>query len=123
MPNHAGIAALVMLLSASSALKAAHRVDGTSIHHYTSFDGGTIPTGVEVGRAAPGSCRTTSLSTDRPDAFRCVVGNYIYDPCFADETAPSSFVLGPLYWPTSKVLRITIINTLPSNNATGDPTR
>lgn len=32
---------------------------------------------------AKGSCWTHSLSTDRPDAWRCFQGNDIRDPCFA----------------------------------------
>ncbi|MCB0125919.1 MAG: hypothetical protein KDE58_26870, partial [Caldilineaceae bacterium] len=38
--------------------------------------------------AQEGSCWTNSLSTLRADAWRCTVGNRIYDPCFAlpDET-------------------------------------
>jgi len=30
-----------------------------------------------------GSCFTNSISTGRADAWRCMVGNDIYDPCFA----------------------------------------
>lgn len=29
-----------------------------------------------------GNCWTTSIVAERPDAYRCMVGNDIYDPCF-----------------------------------------
>jgi len=29
-------------------------------------------------------CWTNSLSTQRPDAYRCIVNNEIHDPCFSD---------------------------------------
>jgi hypothetical protein len=41
-----------------------------------------------------GSCFAGSLTAPRRDAWRCIVGNYIHDPCFA-LTAHSSYVICP----------------------------
>lgn len=56
------------------------------------------PTGVSdpsytVKKAGSGSCWTGSLKTERPDAWRCSVGNLIRDPCFSSETIATDFVL------------------------------
>jgi hypothetical protein len=44
---------------------------------------GALPT---VSRS--GYCWTGSLATERNDAWRCLVGNLIYDPCFSSSDAP-----------------------------------
>jgi hypothetical protein len=93
------------------------------MHLYAPFNGGAVAATVRVKKSAPGSCWTSSLSEARPDAFRCFVGNYIYDPCFANETISTNFVLCPLYTPMSRVLRINLTKPLPSNRGGGDPTR
>lgn len=38
---------------------------------------------IPPGPPATGHCWTTSIATNRPDAYRCLRGNEIYDPCFA----------------------------------------
>jgi hypothetical protein len=40
------------------------------------------PTHMRVARVLHGSCWTGSIAAPRRDAFRCMVGNDIYDPCF-----------------------------------------
>jgi len=112
--------AVALLASASSAAARG----GTSIHLYMPFDGGAIASGVRVDRRAKGSCWTTSLSDARGDAFRCLVGNDIYDPCFArppDGTA--TFVLCPLFTPGAAVLRLNLTKKLPPGSRSDDPTR
>lgn len=34
------------------------------------------------GKAVKGSCWTSSIASSRSDAFRCMIGNSIMDPCF-----------------------------------------
>jgi hypothetical protein len=46
-------------------------------------------------RVESGYCLTTSGVTPRSDAWRCFVGNYIYDPCFS-----STFAFGVVVCPT-----------------------
>lgn len=38
-------------------------------------------------RSASGYCYTGSLTINRSDAWRCFVGNYLYDPCFSSPRA------------------------------------
>jgi hypothetical protein len=38
---------------------------------------------VPSGAREAGQCWTTSIATNRPDAYRCLRGNEIFDPCFA----------------------------------------
>ena len=37
-------------------------------------------------------CWTRSLASDREDAFRCMVGNLIYDPCFVNSFSKNKLV-------------------------------
>jgi hypothetical protein len=37
------------------------------------------------GPTIPGSCWTSSIATNRPDAYRCTSGNEIFDPCFGSD--------------------------------------
>jgi hypothetical protein len=43
----------------------------------------TYTPGPPTGEPQAGSCWTNSLAVWRPDAWRCFVGDSIYDPCFA----------------------------------------
>lgn len=95
----------------------------TTIHLYAPFNGGGIASGVRIAKTASGYCWTTSGVDARGDAFRCFVGNFIHDPCFADQTGFAHYVLCPLYTPGSKVLRINLTKQLPPNPANSDPTR
>ena len=98
-------------------------VTRTSLHLYAPFNGGGTARGVRVARSASGYCWTTSIGDSRSDAFRCFVGNYIHDPCFANTLVPSNFVLCPLAQPGSKLLRINLTKPLPSRPETSNPTR
>jgi hypothetical protein len=40
-------------------------------------------------RSRSGYCYTGSLTIARSDAWRCFVGNYLYDPCFSANLARS----------------------------------
>lgn len=50
---------------------------------------GTVKINVQSRR---GYCWTGSLATNRYDAWRCFVGNYIFDPCFSSDNAPGKVV-------------------------------
>jgi hypothetical protein len=64
-----------------------------------------------------GSCWTSSIASRRADAFRCMVGNTIYDPCFAAG--------GRAYCPQSVVTNtgvvIKLTKKLPAPNPGGQP--
>jgi hypothetical protein len=55
----------------------------TAVVIFQPWANGTLGSGFIVSGKAQGSCFTHSLSTDRPDAWRCFEGNDILDPCFA----------------------------------------
>lgn len=57
------------------------------------------------------SCWTSSISSNRSDAFRCSVGNYIYDPCFAG----SSDIISCPSDPISKTLTLFRLESEPPN--------
>ncbi len=87
-------ALLVIAGSASGADRPSkHGRVATTIHLYAPFNGGGIASGVRVAKSASGYCWENSLADNRADAFRCFVGNSIYDPCFADQTSFARYVL------------------------------
>ena len=45
--------------------------------------------------AEQGECFSGSAFVMRSDAWRCTVGNLIYDPCFSDPTGPATLVACP----------------------------
>lgn len=70
--------------------------------------------------SAAGSCFTSSDVTRRDDAWRCTVGNTLYDPCFSSALA-FGVVVCPIPWQGSgteihltKPLPKTSSNTIPS---------
>jgi hypothetical protein len=48
----------------------------SSVIHYTASS-------MHVVRTVAGSCWTGSIASNRSDAYRCMAGNSIHDPCFA----------------------------------------
>lgn len=42
---------------------------------------------IPPGPLITGSCWTSSIATNRPDAYRCMRGNEIFDPCFGSDKA------------------------------------
>lgn len=80
----------LLLLMAATALVA---VPASAVAHTTTT--ATIfrafhPDGTPTLQAhtKSGSCFTGSLTIDRRDAWRCIVGNFLYDPCFSSAHAP-----------------------------------
>jgi hypothetical protein len=55
----------------------------TIFRAFTPDGSSTIPT-----RLKSGSCFVGALTTNRNDAWRCLIGNFIYDPCFSSAQAP-----------------------------------
>jgi len=119
------LAAAVAAIGAGEAAPFASgtRGAGTAMHIYEPFKGRGLAAGVRIGRTASGDCWTSSISSQRADAFRCTVGNSIYDPCFADNQRSSGYVLCLVSTPTSKVLRINLTKPLPPNPGEAHPTR
>jgi hypothetical protein len=88
----------------------------TTVHIYAPYsaEGKLI---IPVSKASAGSCFTGSIISQRPDAWRCMEGNELQDPCFAAALNSHSVVCpenGP--W-SGKVIRITLAQGLPSSGA------
>jgi hypothetical protein len=99
------------------------RAPATVLHRYSPFGPRGIAPGVRVAKTVSGYCWTWSGTDWRSDAYRCFVGNYIHDPCYADVVVSSKFVLCPISFPGSKVIRIRLTRTLPPPHKVSNPTR
>jgi hypothetical protein len=54
---------------------------GTAIVHFRAFSASGAVIGLRPGPSLKGSCFSGSIGLPRPDAWRCMVGNEILDPC------------------------------------------
>jgi hypothetical protein len=61
---------------------------------------------------AKGSCWTTSIASTRSDAYRCMVGNAVHDPCF---TRSAGFVVCPENLIDNSGIAIKLTKPLPSS--------
>jgi len=98
------------VLTAKAALSTAPA--RTSIVVYTPFTiDGQLTSGIKITRTISGSCWTGSEGSRRSDAWRCMSGNFIYDPCFS----------GPRTWVACLsgrgVIRMNLTKTLPRDYA------
>lgn len=76
-----------------------------------AFDASTM----KVTNTVTGSCWTGSLASLRSDAYRCMVGNSIHDPCFSLKSN-SKAVACPMNVPENTGIRITLSKPLPPAN-------
>ena len=67
-------------------------------------------------RSASGTCWTGSLADNRSDAWRCMVGYGIYDPCFASPDGRNGLLCIPAPWSRS-LLHLRLQKPLPSSFA------
>lgn len=88
----------------------------TAVHIYAPYsaEGKLI---IPVSKTSAGSCFTGSIISQRPDAWRCMEGNELEDPCFA-AALNSRSVACPEDGPWSgKVILIKLSRGLPSSGA------
>ena len=83
-------------ISSSAAVAAGHTT--ATVYSAFSYHGVIVPH-VQV---VSGYCSENSAVTERDDAWRCLVGNDIYDPCFSSEFA-FGVVVCPTPWNDSGV--------------------
>jgi hypothetical protein len=82
---------------------------GTKVVHFKAFDLSGRTPGIHVDRTLRGSCFAGSIGMPRPDAWRCMVGNEILDPCLqAPEGAAPLICLSG-----SQVIRLNLTKALP----------
>lgn len=68
------------VLGASTATLGATKTTVLIFHPWSTTG---LQKGFTIYHTVAGNCWEHSLSTDRPDAWRCMAGNSIYDPCFS----------------------------------------
>jgi hypothetical protein len=111
----AAIATSLALLLAGSAT-AATAAGRTRIIVYTPFAvSGDLASGITIARSASGYCWTGSEAARRPDAWRCMVGNYIFDPCYSG--ARAGIVACPVDALGRRVLTVPLSKPLPRAQA------
>lgn len=106
------LAALCAAALAATALAGAGRT-AESIYRPFSTSGSVLMT---VTATRSGSCWTSSETTPRRDAWRCLVSNLIYDPCF-NSTAKPGIVLCPTAPWTNAGTEIRLTEALPLSQA------
>src|SRR5271166_4856225 len=77
------------------------------------------PTHMKVASTASGSCWTGSIAANRPDAYRCMTGNEISDPCFVRD---AKSVACPDIPTADSGLIIKLTKPLPDNRVSGAAT-
>lgn len=82
---------------------------------------GGVSRDVRIVSHLAGTCWTRSSLTSRPDAYRCMAKNDIFDPCISDPTSDmfSSQVICPYPGPESATL-ITLKSSLPGNRTSAN---
>lgn len=78
-----GAGAALGLLSTLWGLPAHAGTAKTTVVTFAPWAHGQLRQGYTVAVKAKGSCFNNALTTNRSDAWRCVIGNDIYDPCFS----------------------------------------
>ena len=98
----------------------------TSVKVFSPFEGTRLAKNLTVGSTVSGSCWTGSIASSRSDAWRCMVGNDIIDPCYVSRLSGDHVAVcgGPF---SSRVTIIKLTAPLssseanPPNGARGDP--
>ncbi len=101
---------LVVLVPVACAPGLAQAEERTSVSIYQAF----TPNGYAKlhTRTRAGYCWVGSLTIARRDAWRCFVGNYIYDPCFSAARDPGIVVCPDAPWRMTGV-KIRLTKPLP----------
>ena len=106
------LAATVLVAVAATAVALAATQTQTSIYSPFTASGESA---THVKSTVRGHCFTGSLAVNHQDAWRCLSGNLIYDPCFSSAGA-AGIVLCPASGPWgSSAIEIKLTEKLPSN--------
>ncbi len=92
----------------------------TKVIIFLPYVDGHIKPGMIVAHRASGDCWSTSLATVRRDAWRCMSGNTIYDPCFSPKSG-AKMVVCPTDVFNHKLIVLTLAKPLPKLDSV-DPT-
>ena len=88
---------------------------GTQVITYAPWAGaGTLASSISASATQSGSCFSTSSATTAPGAYRCLAGNDLYDPCFADAASAAGEVACPNPANPDSVVVIKLTAALPT---------
>jgi hypothetical protein len=107
----AALVALTLLPGAAATAGATH----TRTQIYEAFTAAGAPA-KHVAKTVRGSCWEGSIAAFRSDAWRCMSGNFIYDPCFSSAPAAGIVLCSSAPW-TSSVVEIKLTKGLPVSMA------
>lgn len=94
----------------------------TKVVLFTPWAGDHVRSGFTITAHRSGTCWTESLATGRPDAWRCMSGNAISDPCFAGDRGQN--VVACVSDPFSRdIILMRLIKPLPPRVAATTGTR
>jgi hypothetical protein len=109
------VVAALCVLAIALAIPVPAATTQTSILIFSPWSSGGLQNGFSVAKKAKGYCWTQSLTRDRPDAWRCFIGNDIYDPCFAGQRRPTVGVACAEDPFSKRVVLLTLTKPLPHN--------
>jgi hypothetical protein len=90
----------------------------TDVRLFVPFYQGKLAAGLTVVARVPGSCFASSIASQgRPDAWRCMTGNLILDPCYDGTAQGQSALACPVSPWSSQVRVLTLTGTLPREQA------
>ena len=97
----------------------------TALHVIEPFTySGKLAPGLKVGKEVSGSCWEGSLADPRSDAWRCLSGNIIEDPCFGNPSNLQTAIVVCIFQPTKPAVVIHLTRRLPFRNSNdGGPTK
>jgi eukaryotic-like serine/threonine-protein kinase len=79
---------VLVALVATAGTVGATAAPATKIVHFRVFTPAGRIVGVSVTKTLHGSCFSGSIGLPRPDAWRCMAGNFILDPCLESPRGP-----------------------------------
>ena len=100
----------ILVLAACAAVAGAATGARTQVRVYRPFRSSGTPA-VRVAKTGRGSCFSGSDAANRHDAWRCLNGHFVVDPCFSSGRA-AGFVLCPI-GASTEALRLTLSRALP----------
>lgn len=99
----------------ASSVPASSAPAGTQVITYAPWAAAsTLASGISAAATQSGSCFTTSSATTASGAYRCIVGNSLYDPCFADAASGAGQVACPNPANPDSVVVIKLTAALPA---------
>jgi hypothetical protein len=106
------IAVALAATAVTAAAIGATGAPGTRIVHFRLFTPAGKVVGVRVTKTLRGSCFSGSIGLPRPDAWRCMAGNFILDPCLESPLGPKVPLVCVTYT-ANKAVRFVLTKPLP----------